>query len=95
MLITATGWTWEYIDRFMTLPRLEQLTKTWMEYPPTHISVAGIVHGLAGKKPQAPRAVDDDGLPEDLRGTADLAPVVGDNFELRQMRVVNIDARKQ
>jgi hypothetical protein len=38
--ITATGWTWEYIDEFLTLPRLNALFEHWAEYPPVHITAA-------------------------------------------------------
>ena len=49
MLLTACpGWTWEYIDESMTLPRLNALTRHWTEFPPVHVSLAGIVKGLGG-----------------------------------------------
>ena len=35
-----TGWTWEYIDEFVTLPRLDALRKYWEKTPPAHVSVA-------------------------------------------------------
>lgn len=39
-MITATGWTFEYIDEFMDLPRQEVLNKHWKRSPPVHFSVA-------------------------------------------------------
>ena len=33
----VTGWTWEYIDDCMTLPRLYAFTKYWADHPPTHL----------------------------------------------------------
>jgi len=47
-LITATGWTWDYIDENMTLPRLASLTAYWRSHPPTHVIAAA----FTGIKPQ-------------------------------------------
>lgn len=45
-MITATGWTWEYIDEFMTLPRYEEMREYWDDNPPVHIMVAAYLgHG--------------------------------------------------
>lgn len=44
-VITATGWTWDYLDECLTLPRLNALLKHWQSSPPVHITsalVAGI-----------------------------------------------------
>ena len=38
--MTFPGWTWEYIDQNMTLPRLEDLNRYWAQYPPMHRLVA-------------------------------------------------------
>jgi hypothetical protein len=38
--ITATGWTWEYLDEFVTLPRLNALLDHWATSPPVHITAA-------------------------------------------------------
>ena len=46
----ATGWTYEYIDEFVTLPRLAALDAHWAKHPPVHMSVAA----FAGIKMQAP-----------------------------------------
>jgi hypothetical protein len=51
-LITATGWTWEYIDDHMTLPRWNHLAEYWSQYPPTNILVGA---ALGNKTP--PRLV--------------------------------------
>ena len=42
------GWTWEYVDDYMTLPRLNQLAKYWKENPPLHLMVAQYL-GLSNK----------------------------------------------
>jgi hypothetical protein len=39
-VIAATGWTWEYIDVNLTLPRLEALQKHWLDCPPIHVTAA-------------------------------------------------------
>jgi hypothetical protein len=39
-LITVTGWTWEYINEYMTLPRLYAMDSYWESRPPTHMMVA-------------------------------------------------------
>jgi hypothetical protein len=39
-VIAATGWTWEYIDEFLTLPRLNALQKHWAKYPPVDVTAA-------------------------------------------------------
>jgi hypothetical protein len=46
-LITITGWTWEYIDEFMTLPRLYDLSRYWRDYPPIH----ALIGAFLGVKP--------------------------------------------
>jgi hypothetical protein len=48
LLITVTGWSWEYIDEHMTLPRLAQLSAYWQNQPPTHMTSAI----MAGIKPR-------------------------------------------
>lgn len=39
MLITATNWTWEYIDDYMTFPRLDAMLEYWEEVPAQAFSV--------------------------------------------------------
>jgi hypothetical protein len=36
-LVASTGWTWEYIDERLTLPRLKALNRYWAHSPPPHI----------------------------------------------------------
>lgn len=48
-LITVTGWTWEYIDENMTLPRLAGLSAYWESHPPTHI-IAAAYAGIEPKE---------------------------------------------
>lgn len=42
MLMVNCGYTWEYIDNFMTLPKLAALTKYWSHWPPIGHLIAGI-----------------------------------------------------
>lgn len=55
-MIAATGWTWEYLDEFLTLPRLDALTKHWERYPPVHITAAlftGVAAAATGAAPES------------------------------------------
>jgi len=46
MLIEHLGWTWEYIDEEMTIPRLEALYRQWDKVPPLSVSVACIAYAM-------------------------------------------------
>lgn len=48
----STGWTWDYIDDNMTIPRYLALAKYWKEWPPIHKLVAAYL-GYKGKKEEA------------------------------------------
>jgi hypothetical protein len=52
MLMDAFGWSWEYIDEEMTLPRMAAISKHWDKIPPLSISLAGIAMALGVKKPE-------------------------------------------
>jgi len=45
-LITDTGWTWDYIDEYMTLPRAEALGRLWATRPPLARAVVAIAAAL-------------------------------------------------
>jgi hypothetical protein len=53
-LMTITGWSWEYIDDYMTLPRLFEMMDYWAEHPPLHIVLAAFAGIKPSKKKQAP-----------------------------------------
>jgi hypothetical protein len=57
-VITATGWTWEYIDEYLTLPRLNALWEHWSSKPPVHVTAA-LFAGIKPATPAVPRALDD------------------------------------
>lgn len=54
-LCTVMGWTWEYVEEHMTLPRLYALIETWKQQPPAAVSLANIARAL-GWQPAAPTA---------------------------------------
>jgi hypothetical protein len=54
-LSTCFGWTWEYIDEFVTLPRLKEITAYQKKHPALHELVAAFM-GVGTKK--GPKQVD-------------------------------------
>jgi hypothetical protein len=58
-LINLTGWTWEYIDACMTLPRLYAMHESWQTIPPPAIQLARIATflGIAPKEEVEPEQV--------------------------------------
>jgi hypothetical protein len=70
-LATCFGWTWEYIDEFVTVPRLMEISEYWKMVPPMHEVVASF---LGGKResargttgPGTERVNDDGALIQDL-----------------------------
>ncbi len=34
MIIDRTGWTWEYVDEQMDIPRLIEMNRYWRAHPP-------------------------------------------------------------
>lgn len=58
-VITATGWTWEYLDDNVTIPRLTALTAHWRDTPPAHEALASILIALGvTRAPAAPAGID-------------------------------------
>lgn len=57
MLITCTGWTWDYVDQHVTLPQAQALNKCWVVLPPAAIALRRICGALgmktAADKPRA------------------------------------------
>ena len=47
------GWTWEYVDEYMTLPRLREITDYWEYQPPVHLLIARYL-GIKGKTADKP-----------------------------------------
>ena len=46
-LISQTGWTWEYIDAHMDIPRLLAMNRHWRQHPP----LQAMVQAYLGIKP--------------------------------------------
>jgi len=47
------GWTWEYIDDCLTLPRLYAINESWASCPPLHRMIAAFLgYGKAGRARQ-------------------------------------------
>ncbi len=48
--MTCFGWTWEYIDDFMTIPRLKEIAKFHKLNPPQHLLLISIARywGITG-----------------------------------------------
>ena len=46
--MSAFGWTWEYIDDHMTLPRYYEISEQWAAWPPLHLAVLAYM-GYEGK----------------------------------------------
>lgn len=38
-LIACTGYTWEYIENNMDLPRLASMNAYWAKHPPLHLMI--------------------------------------------------------
>jgi len=57
MLCMGFGWTWEYVDEFMTLPRLRGILHYWAKQPPLHLMV-GWYLGIGGKDQGVKKAQD-------------------------------------
>jgi hypothetical protein len=64
--MTTFGWTWEYVDDEMTLPRLHAIFRQWKRFPPVHIMVANYL----GYKDETPAQASGplDGLFESMSG---------------------------
>ena len=57
MLCMGFGWTWEYVDEFMTLPRLNGILKYWGKQPPLFLMV-GWYLGIGDKDRGVKKAKD-------------------------------------
>lgn len=48
-MVACTGWTWDYVEQELDVPRLTALTTYWRNNPPLHVMVAAYL----GIKPKA------------------------------------------
>jgi hypothetical protein len=74
-IITSTGYTYEYVDDYMTLPRLAELQAYWKDTPPVHVSLAMFLRSLASSE----------GTPTVVGSTAPPQEAYGDLNELAGM----------
>jgi hypothetical protein len=63
-IIALTGWTWEYVGRHLTIPRLQALNKFWAQHPS---GPSGMVSGW-GAAPAALTTKPEYGTLEELLG---------------------------
>lgn len=47
-MISVTGWTYDYIDEYMTLPRLGEIASYFSKQPHANESLAAILYALTG-----------------------------------------------
>ncbi len=50
-----TGWTWDYVEGNMTMPRLKALHEEWQRHPPLPLMVAAYL----GIKPKEEGTADE------------------------------------
>lgn len=55
-MIANTGWTWDYVEEQLDIPRLAALNAYWRNHPPVHYLLAAFV----GFKPPRERTVNSD-----------------------------------
>jgi len=67
-VVACTGWTWDYIEDELDVPRLSALSSHWRSHPPTHVLVAAYV---GFKAPQ------EDGVRNDPAEIEKLARLLG------------------
>lgn len=44
-----TGWTWDYVEETLTIPRLKSLQSEWQKHPPVPLLLAA-VYGIKPEK---------------------------------------------
>lgn len=47
-MISVTGWTYDYIDEYMTLPRVNEIAQYFAKQPHVNESTAAILYALTG-----------------------------------------------
>lgn len=58
-LIACTGWTWDYIENQMDIPRLASMNSYWAKHPPLHVMVQWFM-GIEEKSVAGDLMGDDD-----------------------------------
>lgn len=57
-MIVTLGWTWEYIDDAMTIPRYVALVEYWKSWPPLHQLVAAWM-GYKGERKEKEASLEE------------------------------------
>jgi hypothetical protein len=72
------GWTFEYIDEFVTLPQLKQMSHFWEKSPPIHQMIAAYLGIGKSKTIGEEVVVAEDAMPDLLREFAQAGGVLPD-----------------
>jgi hypothetical protein len=56
LIVTATGWTWQYIEEVFTVPQMLALTQSWTHIAPPAIALRRIAVALGIEEPDAAQA---------------------------------------
>jgi hypothetical protein len=62
----ATGWTWDYVEGELTVPRLKALSRFWAQSPPPHMVLKALAQAL-GAWPSSRAPADAETSWADLR----------------------------
>lgn len=60
-MIACTGWTYDYIDEEMTLPRVNEILRYFEKVPPVGVSAYRISLAICGEPPKVKESGDDFG----------------------------------
>ena len=81
--MTAFGWTWEYVDDYMTIPRFESISNFWKESPPVHELLGAFFLSKDGRKSQKEIPIGArQGTPENPRDDGEFQAMMGELGEL-------------
>jgi hypothetical protein len=53
LFVLETGWSWEYIDEEMTMPRANEFVDLWKLTPPLRVTLSIIAHALGMESPES------------------------------------------
>ena len=67
-MIRATGWSWEYVDQHMTLPRLDAFLEDWRQTP----AIESLAAWYMGYKPSGKGNANAEPTPSDIAEMAEL-----------------------
>ena len=82
LVICETGWTWEYVDERMTLPRLRDFIDHWKNAPPLRVALGAVLG--AGKKEKLVTANTPKGTDSEMAAMIDELGSMGIPLEVRR-----------